>query len=217
MSQLVLSEVTVAAPRPKWAHSLLIPATCAGVSIVLLLLRVSLSTAVVKRLVAKLRGQQVDEDDADSVPQQPVLRQHTGFFPDLRSHINAHGGAIVFAWKVLRLLSCLALTGLTIGAIVSINGGHKITGIGESQLIYSPYLDLDIGALGKSRENKHKKHSRNRYTWFSTAEWIEISLCVFFVRISNLEYSRIYQPLSDLYYAPRRPCTHARSSLPRSG
>ncbi|CCO37550.1 ATP-binding cassette transporter abc4 Short=ABC transporter abc4 [Rhizoctonia solani AG-1 IB] len=180
MSQLVLSEVTVAAPRPKWAHSLLIPATCAGVSIVLLLLRVVLSTAFVKRLVTKLRGQQVDEDDADSVPQQPVLRQHTGFFPDLRSHINAHGGAIVFAWKVLRLLSCLALTGLTVGAIVSINEGHKITGTSESQLIYSPYLDLDIGALGKSRENKHKKHSRNRHTWFSTAEWIEISLCIFY-------------------------------------
>ncbi|CAE6488532.1 unnamed protein product, partial [Rhizoctonia solani] len=113
MSQLVLSETVLATPKHKWAHALLIPAACAGLSIVLLLLHVVVAATPVKHYIARLRSREVKDDD---LPQQPVLRQHTGFFPDLRTHIKGHGGPTVFTWKVLRLLACLALTGLTIAA-----------------------------------------------------------------------------------------------------
>ncbi|CAE6463791.1 unnamed protein product, partial [Rhizoctonia solani] len=92
MSQLVLSETVLAAPRARSIHTLLVPVACAVVSVVVLLLHVVLSLAPVKRFIAKLRGREPDEVNVDSVSQQPVIRQHTSFFPDLRSHIKAHGG-----------------------------------------------------------------------------------------------------------------------------
>ncbi|ELU44867.1 ATP-binding cassette transporter [Rhizoctonia solani AG-1 IA] len=168
MSQLVLSETALATPQPKWAHGLLIPIACALVSIVLLLLRVVLSTAVVKHFIAKLRGQEHHETDVDSAPQQPVVRQHTGFFPDLHSHIKVHGGFAVFAWKILRLLACLTLTGLTVGAIVSITEGHNTIGTKQYEPVDDPYLSLDMDVLKKARGSKDKKH-RKRERWFSTA------------------------------------------------
>ncbi|KAF8682983.1 P-loop containing nucleoside triphosphate hydrolase protein [Rhizoctonia solani] len=179
MSQLVLSETALATPEPKWAHGLLIPIACGLVSIVLLLLRVVLSTAVVKHFIAKLRGHEHHETDVDSAPQQPVVRQHTGFFPDLHSHIKVHGGFAVFAWKILRLLACLTLTGLTVGAIVSITEGHNTIGTKQYEPVDDPYLSLDMDVLKKARGSKDKKH-RKRERWFSTAEWIEISLCTFY-------------------------------------
>ncbi|KAF8744087.1 P-loop containing nucleoside triphosphate hydrolase protein, partial [Rhizoctonia solani] len=178
MSQLVFSETTLAVSRPRWAHTLLIPAACAVVSIILLLLHVVLAATPAKRLIARFRSRNVDEDDVDSIPQQPIVRQHTGFFPDLRSHIKAHGGTTVFAWKVLRLLACFALTALTVGAIVSINEGHKT--IGTKVYEYTEELDLDMDTLTKKWGKKHRKHKKKRERWFSTAEWIEISLCMFY-------------------------------------
>ncbi|CEL51761.1 ATP-binding cassette transporter abc4 OS=Schizosaccharomyces pombe (strain 972 / ATCC 24843) GN=abc4 PE=3 SV=1 [Rhizoctonia solani AG-1 IB] len=178
MSQLVLSEAALVGPHPKWAHSLLIPIACAVVSVVFLLLHVILTATPVKRIVAKLRGRDVDVDDSDSIPQQPVVRQHTGFFPDLHSHISALGGAGVFGWKVLRLLACFVLTALTIGAIVSINEGHKT--IGTKEYDFSEDLDIDMDTLSKKWGKKHKKHKKKRERWFSNTEWIEISLCMFY-------------------------------------
>ncbi|KAJ1309715.1 hypothetical protein OPQ81_006480 [Rhizoctonia solani] len=178
MSQLVLSETVLAAPKHKWAHTLLIPAACAVVSVILLLLHVLLTITPVKRYITKLRGRELDEED--SPPQQPVVRQHTGFFPDLRSHIKAHGGPSIFAWKVLRLVSCLILTGLTIAAIISINEGHDTIGTKEYELDDELDLDSDVDAMSKKWKKKHKKHKKKRARWFSTAEWIEISLCMFY-------------------------------------
>ncbi|EUC62288.1 ABC transporter, partial [Rhizoctonia solani AG-3 Rhs1AP] len=177
MSQLVLSETVLATPKHKWAHALLIPAACAGLSIVLLLLHVILTATPVKHYIARLRGREVVDDD---LPQQPVLRQHTGFFPDLRTHIKGHGGPTVFTWKVLRLLACLALTGLTIAAIVSITEGHNTIGTNEYHLSDELDADPDMDELSKKGGKKHKKHKKRRARWFSTAEWIEISLCMFY-------------------------------------
>ncbi|KAG9103574.1 hypothetical protein FRC06_009826 [Ceratobasidium sp. 370] len=73
---------------------------------------------------------------------------------------------------MLRLLSCIALTALTIVAIISTNEGHKTVG--------SKAWD-DVDALSKHWGKKHKKHKKHRRErWFSTAEWMEISLCMFY-------------------------------------
>ncbi|KAF8758431.1 P-loop containing nucleoside triphosphate hydrolase protein [Rhizoctonia solani] len=83
----------------------------------------------VKHFIAKLRGQEHHETDVDSAPQQPV-----------------HGGFAVFAWKILRLLACLTLTGLTVGAIVSITEGHNTIGTKQYEPVDDPYLSLDMDA-----------------------------------------------------------------------
>ncbi|KAG8687950.1 hypothetical protein FRC08_011696, partial [Ceratobasidium sp. 394] len=172
MSQLVLDTAVriLAAPtKSKFGvHTLLIPAICAAVSAVVFLLYLVFTSGPVERYIAKLRGREVDED----VEVAPIVRQHAGFFPDLRSHIRGHGGAVVFAWKMLRLLSCIALTALTIVAIISTNEGHKTVG--------SKAWD-DVDALSKHWGRKHRKHKKHRRErWFSTAEWMEISLCMFY-------------------------------------
>ncbi|KAG9104015.1 hypothetical protein FRC06_006095 [Ceratobasidium sp. 370] len=168
MSQLVLASVGALAPSsPKfYAQTLLIPAACATLSAVILVLHVIFTTASARRYIAKLRGRPIalDEEDIEDVP---TVRQHTGFFPDLRSHIQGHGGGIIFMWKMLRLLACLALTALTILAIISINEGHKTVG--------ATGPDWNVDPLGK----KHKKHHKREH-WFSRAEWMEISMCMFY-------------------------------------
>ncbi|CAE7169341.1 unnamed protein product [Rhizoctonia solani] len=173
MGQLVLLEPALAAAKPKWAHTLFIPAACAAVSIIILLLSTILVAAPVRRYFDKLRGRNLNEHS--STP-QPIARQRAGFFPDLRAHVREHGGPTVFAWKTLRLLACIALTGLTIAAVVSIREGHNTIGANE----YEMDMDSDLDALIKKRGNKHEKHKKKRARWFSTAEWIEISLCLFY-------------------------------------
>ncbi|KAG8697036.1 hypothetical protein FRC09_008111, partial [Ceratobasidium sp. 395] len=173
MSQLVLDTAVrlLAVPtKSKFGtHTLLIPAACAVVSAVAFLLHLVFTSGPVKRYIAKLRGREVDDDVEVVVP---IIRQHAGFFPDLRSHIRGHGGALIFAWKMLRLVSCIALTALTIVAIISTNEGHKTVGTKDWD---------DVDALSKhwgKKHKKHKKHKRDR--WFSTVEWMEISLCMFY-------------------------------------
>ncbi|CAE7193603.1 unnamed protein product, partial [Rhizoctonia solani] len=173
MSQLVLSEPALAAAKPKWAHTLFIPTACAAVSIILLLISTILAATPVRRYFAKLRGRNLDEH---SSTRQPILRQRAGFFPDLWAHVKEHGGPTVFAWKSLRLLACLVLTGLTVVAVVSISEGHNTIGTNE----YEIDIHSDLDALIKKRGNKHKKHKKKRAGWFSTAEWTEISLCLFY-------------------------------------
>ncbi|CAE6444373.1 unnamed protein product, partial [Rhizoctonia solani] len=173
MGQLVLSETVLAASKHKWAHTLLIPAACASVSVVLLLLYVGIAATPLKHYIARFRDRELDDDD---LPQQPAVRQHTGFFPDLRSHIKDHGGPVVFLWKMLRLLACLTLTSLTIAAIVSITEGHNTIGTSEYNVTGELDIYSDVELSGK-RGNKHKKRRARR---FNAAEWIEISLCLFY-------------------------------------
>ncbi|KAG8702087.1 hypothetical protein FRC09_004964 [Ceratobasidium sp. 395] len=174
MSQVILSGIEAfVPPRPKlYKQTLLIPAACAALSVLALLIHVILTVPTVKRYIAKLRGRPItlDEDETDD---PPTVRQHTGFFPDLRSHINGHGGVIIFIWKILRLLACLALTALTIVAIVTITESHKTAGTTD--------LHWEVDMLDKKHKShkKHKKHKKRDH-WFTIAEWMEISMCIFY-------------------------------------
>ncbi|KAG8764714.1 hypothetical protein FRC12_007931 [Ceratobasidium sp. 428] len=174
MNQVTLSGIEAFVPsRPKlYKQTLLIPAACAALSVLALLIHVILTVPTVKRYIAKLRGRPItlDEDETDD---PPTVRQHTGFFPDLRSHIHGHGGVIIFIWKILRLLACLALTALTIVAIVTITESHKTVGTTD--------LDWEVDMLDKKHKNhkKHKKHKKREH-WFTIAEWMEISMCIFY-------------------------------------
>ncbi|QRW14592.1 ABC transporter transmembrane region [Ceratobasidium sp. AG-Ba] len=167
MHQLVLDTAVrlLAAPtKSKYGtYTLLIPAICAALSAVIFLLHLVFTSGPVKRLLDR----QSEDDDVAA----PVVRQHSGFFPDLKSHIRGHGGAIIFGWKMLRLASCVALTALTIVAIVLTNEGHKTVGTKDWN---------EVDTLSKHWGKKHKKHKKHQHRWFSTAEWMEISLCMFY-------------------------------------
>ena len=156
------------APKSKFAHTLLIPVGCALISVAAFLLHIVFTAVPVKRYIAKLRGRPESDEEPQLAP--PLVRQHTGFFPDLRSHIEGHGGIAIFTWKMLRLLACIALTALTIVAVVVTNEGHKTIGT----------QDVDTF---KKHGKKHKKHRKHHDRWFSTAEWLEIFLCIFYVSI----------------------------------
>ncbi|KAF8758900.1 P-loop containing nucleoside triphosphate hydrolase protein [Rhizoctonia solani] len=183
MDQVLLWETVlmVSQPTPIWKHNLLIPIACAVLSIVLLLLHGFLSAISAKYLIAKLCGRETEGRtiSVDSAPQQLVVQQHTGFFPDLYSRIRSHGGTVVFVWKVLRLMACLTLTGLTTGAIVLINEGHNTIGTKQYKPVDDPHLNSDMDILKKAQGSEHQKYTK-RERWFSTAEWIEISLCMFY-------------------------------------
>lgn len=173
MSQLVVLGKVLVGYESKFAHSLLIPATCAFISIALLVIHVIITTGPVKHYVAKLRGRSVSGNDND--PPRPISRQNTGFVAASHSHIEGHGGGAIFVWKLLRLLACMALTGLTMVAITSINEGHGMIGMDD--------CDSSVSAAIKHLEMKHKEKSAY---WFGTSEWIEVSLCLFYVSCSHL-------------------------------
>ncbi|KAF8608398.1 hypothetical protein BDV93DRAFT_519443 [Ceratobasidium sp. AG-I] len=151
----------------QFANTLLIPAVCAFASVVAFLSHAIYTTNFVRRYLAKRRGYPVD--DAELVPTQSVIRRRAGFFSNLCLSINGHGGGLIFTWKILRLLASVALTVLTVVAVVFSSEGHVTVGRQEAGA-----FDGLIG--NKYRNEKH--HKRNR--WFTSTEWIEISLCTFY-------------------------------------
>jgi hypothetical protein len=95
---------------------------------------------------------------------------HTGFWSDARAHVKACGGPVVFTFKILRLLGCLALLSITI-AVFIVTEEANTSGL--------DWLgDLKKGHHSKKRGGK-KRNPANE--WFSQAEWIQLALCVFYV------------------------------------
>ena len=190
--------LTNTAPNSKFANMLLIPVGCTLMSAVAFLLHVISTTGLAKRYLFKLLGKHVD--DAELVPTQPVVRQHAGFFSDLRLRIDGHGGGLIFAWKILRLLVSVALTALTVVAIVFSSEGHGTIGSREA------------GAFDGPTSNSHKSkkhHTHNR--WLTSAEWTEVSLCVFYVRWLFLSFAKPHLPNIrpiDVYHTSRHTCTY---------
>lgn len=173
MGQLILPETLL--PSLNSQVALLIPAAAAIISLIAGLVHLVFTLA--NRFVKLRRG---TADDNGSVPVQPLTSQDTGFLPELGYHIKGHGGGAIFAWKMLRLVACMALTTLTIVAITCIDNEHQALG--------SNYLDLDIHVEldgyfdWRTKLAKLKRQIR----WFSTTERLEMSLCMFYVSLGRL-------------------------------
>lgn len=120
MSQVVLSSSKVATATWSDPRLLHIPAICAAASAAFLLLQLTFSTSTSKRLLAKLRARGVSEVLESDALLEPIASSHpTGYFFNLCSHIDKHSGGLILTWKILRLLSCVVLTTLSIVAIAS--------------------------------------------------------------------------------------------------
>lgn len=106
-------------------------------------------------------------------PTPPVLNPEAdpptaGFVAELKAHINtsvkSNGGVAIWAYKVARLIGCIALMGVSIAAAV---------------LASDESLHTSNKHWGK---HKHKHKNKKNKHKFSDYEWLEIALALFYVR-----------------------------------
>lgn len=100
----------------------------------------------------------------------PVASPHEGIISDVKVHIVSQGGSTVFAYKIARLLGCLTLVALTIVSTV-LSDYSKDAWSGDA------FETSFKKKKGKGRRKKPKDSSD-----FSVAEWLQISLCLAYVR-----------------------------------
>ncbi|KZV76920.1 multidrug resistance-associated ABC transporter [Peniophora sp. CONT] len=142
-------------PVPLWRDARILPAYAAGISVLGL---VAHSIAVLVHRRAKKDG----EENAQPVEQQDTSA--VGVSSSLRSHVAEHGGATIFAYKVARFVSVLALLALYVASFVH-----------DYEIVGSP----DVGALGK------KKKAR-KAAELSRREWVDLILCITYLYASFL-------------------------------
>lgn len=150
----------------------MIPAYVAALSAMLFLLHLILTSRPVRRFIAKIYPARyasiIDEEETEVVQEPP---QHTGFLSDIKYSVKKHGVA-VFLLKVLRLLSCLALLGISMAAFIILEetddstSGHALTS----------------GWKHRHKSKKHKHRDARRRAALHHHEWIELVQCVFYVR-----------------------------------
>ncbi|KAH6916807.1 ATP-binding cassette transporter [Coprinopsis sp. MPI-PUGE-AT-0042] len=140
-----------------WHNSMVIPSYVALASAVVLVLHVILASSRARKLWARItRREVVQENRAD----EPVFahRNETDITNDFAEHVAQHGGFTIFSFRVLRLLSCLVLLGLS---------------------VYTAIKDEDgiTNAFGKKGKGKHgRKHRDKDHRQLSDKEWADLLL-----------------------------------------
>jgi hypothetical protein len=92
--------------------TLIVPAVVAAASTVLLLLHLFLVSVWGRKLRAFL-FKTSESEVVDPVPTiQPV-----GLVAEVKEHVAQHGGVVIFTFKLVRLVACLTLLGLSIASL----------------------------------------------------------------------------------------------------
>ena len=91
-----------------WRESLAIPAYATAVSVVVLFLHWVVVSGPVQRLVTRLFSS--NQDEQEDGPSDVLLVE--------KSHVEKLGGTVIFGYLIARLLSCLALLGLSIATLL---------------------------------------------------------------------------------------------------
>ncbi|THU88444.1 P-loop containing nucleoside triphosphate hydrolase protein [Dendrothele bispora CBS 962.96] len=142
-----------------FANTLLIPLYVVAASVLFLLLHIVL----VSRMVRKWLGRASHEEPVQTPP-MPV-----GLAAEVKEHVEEHGGPVIYAYMLARLLGSLALLGLSITSLV-IDEIKKLDVQSEDE----------VSIAGK-------KGRRRRYgTQFSKREWLEAAMCLTFLYTSLL-------------------------------
>ncbi|KAJ7462775.1 P-loop containing nucleoside triphosphate hydrolase protein [Mycena galericulata] len=147
--------------RTVWGDTLIIPAGVAAASAILLLVHLFLASAWGRKLrafVSKTR----EPDVTDVAPALPV-----GFTAEVKAHIADHGGIVIFAFKLVRVVACLTLLGLSIASL-ALSEANK----SEATI---------LGKWGK--KHPKKKHESSA---LSVSEWLQVGLCMAFFYASIL-------------------------------
>ncbi|SJL07707.1 uncharacterized protein ARMOST_11057 [Armillaria ostoyae] len=146
--------------KKKWlTDSFIIPLYVAISSAVVFLLQIVFSSRRVRRLFRRSTDAPIAADEEPQLDE--AVFQPAGYFQDLKEHILQSGGAKIFTYRVLRLVGCLVLLGLSITTLV--------LDVEENELATS-------GKWGK----KHKKKPRGD-RWLKPKEWLAASLCLTFL------------------------------------
>lgn len=152
-------------------HPLLIPIYLSGVSAL-----VFFATAAYRSTTAKTLRKHIFRTERSLVPNpndditEPDAPAETGLWSGARAHIRANGGSVIFAFRVLRLLGCLGLAGISVAVLILSES------LGESGARFD-----SLGGSGTINWN----HSNQNGDWLDGNAWIQLSLCLFYVRISS--------------------------------
>lgn len=177
-ASLPSEEIDMSHLRSIWKSELLAPAYLSLLSIALLLLRSLVASEWFKKLWAHIRHHNKEGDiDAEADIDESVIRTHAGILADVKSHVKAGGGCIVFGWKLLRLAGCLALVGLTIATLVIDEGNRE-----------SSVIDIWKHKKGKGKKKKKDVPVSDEFT---NEEWVHVALCLTYVRfgLCSITYS----------------------------
>ncbi|KAE9385996.1 hypothetical protein BT96DRAFT_960666 [Gymnopus androsaceus JB14] len=144
-----------------FTSSLIYPLYVTAASILVLLLHVIGNTPPVRKLFRRPNV---------SVEEPPAHAQSESFVQEIKLHIREHGGAVIYAYMVARLIGTLALLGLSIVTLVL----DEFKRVGRQE---------DVVTFGKWG----KKYPNKKYgTRFSNREWLEAGLCLTFLYASLL-------------------------------
>ncbi|KAF7339970.1 ATP-binding cassette transporter [Mycena venus] len=137
-----------------WKDTLIVPAVVAAASVIVLLLHLFLASPWGRKLRKTSEPEVVD----------PVPTVHpVGLVAEVKEHVAQHGGGVIFAFKLVRLVACLTLLGLSIASL-AITEAHK-SETGKASI---------FGKWGK----KHPKKGKNAA--LSVAEWLQLAMCMTF-------------------------------------
>ncbi|KAF5377185.1 hypothetical protein D9615_006331 [Tricholomella constricta] len=145
-----------------FSDSLAIPAYVAALSAVALAVHLLLDSNFYKKVKSRICSTLVDVEDMDLAPEDSAMPG------GLRDHVTQHGGNIIFAYKVVRLIGCLTLLGLS---------------------IYSAVLSEQMSGF-RASERRKRKHGKSK-SGFLTHEWLELSMCMTYMYASLLAFISI--------------------------
>ncbi|KAK0238173.1 hypothetical protein EDD85DRAFT_833297 [Armillaria nabsnona] len=147
--------------KKKWlTDSFIIPLYVVIASAVIFLLQIVFSSRRIRRLFWRSTDAPIAADEEPQLEPDAIFHP-AGYFQDLKEHVSQSGGAKIFTYRVLRLVGCLVLLGLSIATLV--------LDVEENELETS-------GKWGK----KHKKKPRGD-RWLKPREWLAASLCLTFL------------------------------------
>ncbi|KAJ6604251.1 hypothetical protein DFH09DRAFT_1300496 [Mycena vulgaris] len=152
-----------------WADSLILPGIVAAASAVLLLVHLFWVSAWGRKLRSFV-FRTPEPEVIDPSPPLPV-----GLLAEVKEHVAHHGGPVIFAFKLVRLVACLVLLGLSIASLA----------LTEARKSESGRASI-FGKWGK----KHPKKSPASPT-LSVTEWLQVVMCMAFFYASILAIATV--------------------------
>ncbi|KAH8120523.1 hypothetical protein DFH11DRAFT_1560461 [Phellopilus nigrolimitatus] len=152
-----------------WKNELLYPAYFAALSVTTLVLYAFVDSKPVQRLLTRLSLQRQGADDVangeleeDEAIVEAEASPHAGIIADIKAHVNSTGGPVIFFYKMLRMVGCLVLVGLTIVTLI----------IDEHE------REIGLLMILKKKKKGNRKKAAPFSDSFSDAEWLQVALCL---------------------------------------
>lgn len=137
-------------------------------SLLVLVLHVVVLASPLRRLL--LKRTDPDNEGASVNAEEPGMP--TSLAAEVRKHVSELGGSTVFLYLSLRFLGSLLLLGLSVASLVSTEAGRQAhAGSGEG-------LFSTLGKWGKKHRRRHRGEA------FTMHEWLQVAMCMTFVRLS---------------------------------